>query len=195
MGAPGFSKASATRRRIGGCLPDWRRYRQYLIDNFSPHLTRRANHRHIFIIARIQSPRRGNPAAGFFNPDFLNRTAAARHGATSSHAPLPETSQAGRRPNPFLNFARTRERAGTRRGETHGRTRSPLDGDKVRARNDRMKRSCRTFISYRAGDPHDRISDRARPGGPRRHCRVGGVPVSVVIMQFMKPKGIRIEDG
>ena len=140
--------------------------------------------------------RAGKPAAGFFNPNFLNRTAAARHGATSSHAPLPEASQAGRRPSLFLNSAGTRERAGTRRGQVHGRTRPPLDGDKVRARNDRMKRSCRTFISYRAGGRHDRISDRARPGGPRRHCSVGGVPVSAEIIQFMpRPKHNRVPTG
>jgi hypothetical protein len=71
--------------------------------------------------------RAGKPAAGFFNLNFLNRTAAARHGATSSHAPLPETSQAGRRPNPFLNSAGTRERAGTRRGPVHSRTRPRRD--------------------------------------------------------------------
>jgi hypothetical protein len=68
-------------------------------------LTRRANHRHIFIIARIQKARAGKSAAGFFNPSFLNRTAAARHGATSSHAPLPEASQAGRRPSVQLSPA------------------------------------------------------------------------------------------
>lgn len=62
--------------------------------------------------------RAGKPAAGFFNPYFLNRTAAARHGATSSHAPLPEASQAGRRPSQFLNSAGTRERAGTWRGRS-----------------------------------------------------------------------------
>jgi hypothetical protein len=46
-----------------------------------------------------KSPRRGNPAAGFFNPYFPYRPATARYGATSSHAPLPEASQAGRRSN------------------------------------------------------------------------------------------------
>lgn len=43
--------------------------------------------------------RAGKPAAVFFNPSFLNRTAGARHGATSSQEPLPEASQAGRRPS------------------------------------------------------------------------------------------------
>jgi hypothetical protein len=43
--------------------------------------------------------RAGKPAAGFFNPRFLNRTAAARHGATSSYAPLPKSSQARCRPS------------------------------------------------------------------------------------------------
>lgn len=82
------------------------------------HLTRRANHRHILIIAGISKARAGKPAAGFFNPSFPNRTAAARHGATSSHASLPEASQAGRRPSLFLNSAGARERAGTRRGRS-----------------------------------------------------------------------------
>jgi hypothetical protein len=82
--------------------------------------------------------RAGKPAAGFFNPNFLNRTAAARHGATSSHAPLAEASQAGRRPSLCLNSAGTRERAGTRGvAQVHGRTRPPLRGDRVCARNDR----------------------------------------------------------
>jgi hypothetical protein len=47
-------------------------------------LTRRANHRHIFIIARSSKARAGKPAAGFFNWHFLNRTAAALRDATSS---------------------------------------------------------------------------------------------------------------
>ena len=55
---------------------------------FEKRLTRRANHRHIFIIARITKARAGKPAAGFlfaiFESGFLNRTAAALHGRTIS---------------------------------------------------------------------------------------------------------------
>jgi hypothetical protein len=51
-------------------------------------LTRRANHRHIFIIAEIAKARAGKPAAGFFirnlESGFPNRTAAAFHGRTIS---------------------------------------------------------------------------------------------------------------
>jgi len=57
-----------------------------------------------------------------------------------------------------LNFVGTRERAGTRRGLKSTLARGPdatirhadrAWKDTVRARNDRMKRSCRTFHSYR----------------------------------------------
>jgi hypothetical protein len=41
-------------------------------------LPRRANHRHIFIIAKIENvARAGKLVAGFFESQFLNRTAAA----------------------------------------------------------------------------------------------------------------------
>jgi hypothetical protein len=53
-------------------------------------LTRRANHRHIFIIAESKKPRAGKSAAGFFVSEslqskFLNRTAAAFSGAANCH--------------------------------------------------------------------------------------------------------------
>ena len=195
VGGPGSSKASA-RRRIGDWLVTGAAKIKIFIADVSTHLTRRANHRHILIIARISKARAGKPAAGVFNPHFLNRTAAARHGATSSHASLPEASQAGRRPSLFLNSAGARERAGTRVAEVHGRTRPPSAGDTVRAGNDRIKRSCRTFISYRAGGRHDRIIDRTRPGGPRRGCRVGGVSVSAkIILSVPRPKHHRVPTG
>jgi hypothetical protein len=69
-------------------------------------LTRRANHRHIFIIARNLKARAGKPAAGFFN-----RTAAAFDGAASPDA-LPQ-GVAGALPSE-RSLAGTRDPAGDR---------------------------------------------------------------------------------
>jgi hypothetical protein len=44
------------------------------------------------------------------------------------------------------------------------------------------------FIDTEAGGRHDRIPDRARTGGPRRHSRVGGFAVSARIIQFTPPR-------
>jgi len=83
-------------------------------------LTRRANHRHNDIIAKIVKPA-PETAAGFLFPKSPNRTAARTSGRhTSPHA----SSLARRRPNHYhprvismrASYARARERAGTRRG-------------------------------------------------------------------------------
>jgi hypothetical protein len=80
-------------------------------------LTRRANQRHTGILARVFKPAPQN-AAGFFNWNFPNRTAAARHGATPPKRTLPERRQrAAVRTNMTLSpSAVARERDGTRRG-------------------------------------------------------------------------------
>jgi hypothetical protein len=75
-------------RGVGGsgpCLSDYVQpaHRQ----RFSNELTRRANHRHKFIIAKILIARAEKSAAGFF-VGYSNPTAAPRHDATSPHALL-----------------------------------------------------------------------------------------------------------
>jgi len=89
VGNPGSSKASARRgsapasRLASPQLPDRQHLNTFDTSGKSPaYLHHRKN----------SKARAGKPAAGFFNPSFLNRTAAARHGATSSYASLPETS-------------------------------------------------------------------------------------------------------
>ncbi len=84
----GSFKGSARRRSPSAA--SWRRRHpgDDGTDHFQNNLTRRANHRHSFIIARISKARAGKPAAGFFIWGFLNRTAAALRDATSSHALL-----------------------------------------------------------------------------------------------------------
>jgi hypothetical protein len=48
------------------------------------------------------------------------------------------------------------------------------------------------IISNLAGDRNDRISNCARPGGPRHHRCVGGVPVSAEVDRFMtRPRSKR----
>jgi hypothetical protein len=79
-------------------------------------LTRRANHRHIRIIEKILKARAGKSAAGFFvsgpfEPEFLNRTAAAFPAQqTATIATSQEASQSAP-PSELLDFAGTRERA------------------------------------------------------------------------------------
>ena len=64
-------------------------------------LTRRANHRHSFIIVRISTTRAGNRPRAFFVSDFLKRTVAARHDATPTHGRL---SVASAPPSELLLF-------------------------------------------------------------------------------------------
>jgi hypothetical protein len=52
---------------------------------FAKSLTRRANHRHNGIIAKLVTPARRNPPRAF-SLGFSNRTAAACHDATSPNA-------------------------------------------------------------------------------------------------------------
>jgi hypothetical protein len=79
-------------------------------------LTRRANHRHIFIIAEIKKARAGKSAAGFFvsgpfESEFLNRTAAAFPGAANSHVATSQEASQSTPPSELLfDFAGTRER-------------------------------------------------------------------------------------
>jgi hypothetical protein len=67
-------------------------------------LTRRANHRHIFIIARIKKARAGKPAAGFFIWTAIGISQSQSSGRHSSdplapgsrsleHLPLPSSAQ------------------------------------------------------------------------------------------------------
>jgi hypothetical protein len=146
-------------------------------------LTRRANHLHIVTIAESKA-RAGKPAAGFFSSHFLNRTAAARHGASSSHAMLPEASQAGRRPNLILSFAGTRERAGTRAWLKSTAARG-LHGMEIRFAPEMIAKAIMPHIYFLPRRcRHDRIADRARPGRSHRHRSVGGVRVTAKIIRF-----------
>src|SRR5258708_889441 len=79
--------------------------------NTQKYLTRRANHRHSFIIAKIVEFAPEQPAAGFFVSNFLNWTLAARHAACHRGAPcdgytlpriIASASQARRRRRPFV---------------------------------------------------------------------------------------------
>jgi hypothetical protein len=65
-------------------------------------LTRRANHRHIFIIAKTTKPA-PETGRGLLHLDLLNRTAAAFHGRTILQAAHRGKTRlkAGCRPNPF----------------------------------------------------------------------------------------------
>jgi hypothetical protein len=71
-------------------------------------LTRRANHRHIFIVARSLKARVGKPARGFFHSNYPNRAAAAG-------TILPTRAQVAKRhsaPPSELHLAGPRARAG-----------------------------------------------------------------------------------
>jgi hypothetical protein len=63
--SPGSSKGNA---KCHQALPLDRRRSSYFIGRLSRHLTRRANHQYIFIIARIQKPAPGKPGRGLFQP-------------------------------------------------------------------------------------------------------------------------------
>jgi hypothetical protein len=159
-------------------------------------LTRRANHRQNDIIARTSKPA-PETAAGFFN--FLNRTAAARRGATSPQAPC--LSVASAPPSePYIctsSFSENRctlfrmmrgisRRARTRRHaarhESRVRTR-PLgfEGYGFAPEMIAALRSCRTFfIRKRAAD--DRLSDLACTGRPDRDRGLGRIFMSAEII-------------
>ena len=94
------------------------------------------------------------------------------------------------------HFAGTRERAGARRGTSPRPHAAPTRRSTtriapgIRFAPEMIARAIMPHISFTdARGRNDRISDRARIGGPRRDCAVGGVPVSAEIIPFMpRPK-------
>jgi hypothetical protein len=104
----------------------------YAVRNWSAqkNLTRRANHRHIFILARILEPAVRENGRGLFQSD-----GGRIRDAPSPHvSDLPQDAFASAPPSePFLAFAGVREHAGMRRG-TNPRPHAASPGrDRVRA--------------------------------------------------------------
>ena len=139
------------------CLPSGANLEGSRLRQLEKHLTRRANHRHIIIIAKIVQSPGGEIRRGLF---VWKIPIGRRPHVTTPHLPTPVAwGVAGVSPSELSrsSLAGTRERAGARRGAEATAASGPCSRDTVRARNDRSERSCRTFIFQRKAD--DRVSD------------------------------------
>ncbi len=163
--------------------PDWRHHSQNLIDNLSTHLTRRANHRHIFIIATIQKLAPGNRLRAFsivFSVSDGGRTSWRHiHPCTAARSVA-----SGPPSEPLLEFrrcARTCRHAAWQKS-TAARGLHLME---IRFAPEMIALIMPHIYSYGARGRNDRVSDRTSSGRPRCHCSVGGAPVSAEIIRLM----------
>ena len=143
-------------------------------------LPRRANHRHIVIVATV-SPRR-ETGRGFFHLEFR---IGRRPYVTALHPPpSPQAPLACRRPNPLISRRARTRRPRSSRQRPHA---APQGIGRSRPEMIAPHRSCRTiFLKPGRRDQHDGLSDIAGVGWPGHDHRLGRTVMSANVRNFTR---------